>query len=245
MIMTEEQKHILDLILDRDTMRKIAKTHWILGLGVHDEAFLIIIDSPVVHSELGLDVVSGTGCLQEALDAFSRAGIRCHGEFGLLSVQLPSISFKVRVPEDGTVAVIAGRSAERTRLSPDSLVKLALFAEAVLPEMEERILKEEIEYDKVERVGMIASVSLAHILEDLGRPFKLVKQEDGRLLVQIQFSPTGKLSVSVPAEKVTEFTASLDETLRCAEYLYSRLGASVRISDLDFWDHWAERSGKQ
>lgn len=245
MTMTEEQKHILDQLLDKATLRKIAETHWTTGQCVREEAYLTIIGSWVVHSELGLDIVSGTGCLQDALDAFSRAGIRCHGEFGLLSVQLPLISFRVRVPGDGTVAVIAGRSAERARLSPDSLVRLALFAEAVLPEVEERVLNEEEEYNKAERVGMIASVALAPILEHRGQPFKLVRQEGDRLSVHIQFSPTGKLSVSVPAEEVTKFAASLDETLRCAEYLYSRFGATVRISDLDFWDRWAERSGKQ
>ena len=57
--------------------------------------------------------------------------------------------------------------------------------------------------------------------------------------VHILLSPAGKLSVTVPAEGTAEFITTLDDTLHCAELLFSRFGASVRISDLDFWDRWA------
>ena len=140
------------------------------------------------------------------------------------------------------MSVIAGRSAERMRLSPDGLVRIVRFAEAVLPEVEEMVLREETEYDKAERAGLIASVALRPLLEEQGRPFKLVRKDGDQLAVHILLSPAGKLSVTVPAEGAAEFIATLDETLRCAELLYSRFGDSVRIADLDFWDRWAGKN---
>ena len=242
--MTESQRHIIGLVLDRAALRRILERHWTAGRGVREEAFLTLVGSWVVRSELGIDVAAGTGNLEEAMAAFSAAGIPCHGEFGLLSVEMAPLPFRVRVPGDGAVAFIAGGAGERIRLSPDGLVRLARFAEEVLPEVEEMILREEAEYDKAEKAGLIASVALRPLLEGQGRPFKVVRQDGDRLSVHILLSPGGKLSVTVGAERVAEFAATLDETLRCAERLYSRFGASVRISDLDFWDRWAIRPDK-
>jgi len=242
--MTDTQRHILSLVLDKSALRRIAERHWTTGQGVREEAFLTIVGSWVVRSELGLDVVAGTDCLEDLLGAFSAAGIRCHGELGLLSAELSLLSFRVRIPGDGTVSVIAGRTAERMRLSPDSLVRMVRFAESVLPEVEEMVLREE-EYDKAERAGLIASAGLRPLLEERGLPFKLVRKDGDQLSVHLLLSPGGKLSVTVPAEGAAEFAASLDETLRCAELLYARFGDSVRISGLDFWDRWAGRTDKR
>lgn len=243
--MTDTQRHILSLVLDKSALRRIAERHWTTGRGVREEAFLTIVGSWVVRSELGLDVVAGTDRLEDLLGAFSAAGIRCHGELGLLSVELPLLSFRVRIPGDGTVSVIAGGTAERMRLSPDSLVQVVRFAESVLPEVEEMVLREEEEYDKAERAGLIASAGLRPLLEERGLPFKLVRKDGDQLSVHLLLSPGGKLSVTVPAEGAAEFAASLDETLRCAELLYARFGDSVRISGLDFWDRWAGRTDKR
>ena len=237
--MTESQKYILSLAIDNSVLRRIAEQHWTTGQGIREEAFLTIVGCWVIRSELGINVTAGTNRLEEAMTAFSSAGIPCHGELGLLSVELPLLPFRVRVPGDGTVSVIAGRSAERIRLSPEGLVRMVRFAEAVLPEVEEMVLREEEDYDKAERAGLIASAGLRPLLEECGRPFKIVRRDGDRLSVHILLSPAGKLSVTVPAEGTAEFIATLDETLRCAELLYSRFGASVRISDLDFWDRWA------
>lgn len=243
--MTESQRHILSLAIDGSALRRIAEQHWTTGQGIREQAFLAIVGSWVVRSELCIDVPAGTASLEDAMTDFSAAGIPCHGEFGLLSAELPLLSFRVRVPGDGTVAVIAGRSSVRVRLSPDGLVRMVRFAEAVLPEVEEMVLREEDEYDKAERAGLIASAGLRPLLERCGRPFKIVRQDGDRLSVHILLSPAGKLSVTVPAERAVEFAATLDETLRCAELLYSRFGASVRVSDLDFWDRWAGRAARK
>ena len=241
--MTEAERHILNLVMDKTALRKIAERHWSMDQGVREEAFLTIVGSLVVHSELGLDTGTGTGRAEDVMTAFSKAGIPCHGELGVLCVELPRLRFLVRATGDGTVAVIAGRSAERILLSPDGLVRVVRFAEAVLPEVEEMVLHEEIEYEKAERAGLIASVALSPLLEKQGRPFKLVRKDGGELVIHIFLSPGGKLSLTVSAEGAAEFAANLDETIRCAELLYSRFGDSVRISDLDFWDRWA--LGKQ
>lgn len=237
--MTESQRHILGLVLDRAAFRRILERHWTAGQGVREEAFLTLVGNWVVRSELGLDVAAETGSLEEAMAAFSAAGIPCHGEMGLLSVSLAPLPFRVRVPGDGTVAFIAGGAGERIRISPDGLVRLARFAEDVLPDVEEMALREETEYDKAERAGLIASAALRPLLENLGRPFKVVRTDGDRLSVHLLLSHGGKLSVTVNAEGAAEFAATLDETLRCAEQLYARFGSSVRIADLDFWDRWA------
>lgn len=53
--MTEKQQYIVGIVMDDNTLRKIAWLKWTSLRAIREEIFITLADHMVVHSELGLD----------------------------------------------------------------------------------------------------------------------------------------------------------------------------------------------
>lgn len=138
--MTEKESYIINLVMGEAILRRIAWHKWTSRETIPDEVFLYLVESWVVHSELGLDhdLSVDPSALERAL---AEEGIPFEKEGETLRVTLGNCRFGLHVGTNGTVVFSNSFGGVGVSLSARAIPCLARFADAVLPEAVEMVLQ--------------------------------------------------------------------------------------------------------
>ena len=139
----------------------------------------------------------------------------------------------------GFTSVVAGKKGSRVQLTATSVVKLILFANDVLLDLEAKASRAELEMDKSLRISHIAATTLRARLYDPNRPIDVSVSGSGCLDVRVFLHPDGQISLPIYASEVDRFIENYDIIVRSAEMLHALLGSRFQIDDLNRWDWWA------
>ena len=241
--MTPQQEDIVSELLSPDDLRFLAKAMREKKADIRREIFwkiLFFINKKNVWLKLNLEFRKARFSLVDLEKAFKSFGVACVFNDNALDVNMRNISFRAFVDGSATIEVGEGRTS--FMYSPDSIVRLTMFADEVLPDIESKLATIDMELDKNEIVGEILAESLRCRLAQTGRPF-LVTKESGmviKLNVTLYLKPDGKLSVTILSEKVDCFLETLDKVITSAETIYALFGYDAEIEGLSSYDNdWA------
>ena len=237
--MTENQKHIISLVMDPKSVHELAVLQ-LRTLGkVRSKVFSSFVDSWVVHSELGLSHNLYPLTVQNLSDSFRQAGVDCQIQGDRLHAILSNVEISVYADPDCTTIISADAILAKVQLCADAIVKLALFADSIIPDVEEMVLQEVLRMSEIEKAAVIIVTTIRARLAAAGRPFE-VKEDGENIRIQLKLYPTGKISIKLPAMEALEKVDLLEEYARHAEVLYSNLGRNFYITELEGYAFWAK-----
>lgn len=236
--MTEKESYILNLVMDDAVLRRIAWHKWTSRETIPEEVFLYLVGSWVVHSELGLDhdISMTEDKLRLALD---EGDVPYEKEEVGFRLCLEHTRILVHVGSSGETFFSARHGSSRVTLSGPSLVRLIRFADTVLPDACEMVMKRALRIEKEELATTFASKVLRAKLDDIGAIYKILECCD-HLKVEILLPPDGKLQFSFTADKVDEVAGHIEEAVSAAKTLYGFKGTDIFFTSLERWDRWAE-----
>ena len=197
----------------------------------------------MVHSELCLSHSVSQVDIQDIKSALSELGIPFSpgADSNELHVTLSHIEVTLLTDIQGFTSVVAGKKGSRVQLTATSVVKLILFANDVLPDLEAKASRAELEMDKSLRISHIAATTLRARLSNPNpnRPIDVSVSGSGCLDVRVFLHPDGQISLPIYASEVDRFIENYDSIVRSAEMLHALLGSRFQIDDLNRWDWWA------
>ena len=122
----------------------------------------------MVHSELCLSHAIGHIDIQDIKSALSELGIPFSpgADAYELLVTLTHIKVTLLTDLQGYTSIVSGKKGARVQLTATSVVKLILFANDVLPDLEAKASRAELEMDKSTRISHIAATTLRARLYD-------------------------------------------------------------------------------
>jgi hypothetical protein len=198
-----------------------------------------LLDHYVVHAELNLTHTWSDFQHEDLEKSLKDAGIAFQNTGDSFTITLGNYSLHAIVNRKGSTVLISGRSVMTlVNLVPDSIAKLLLFVDEVLPELELKIAGQKLENKKEETAADILVTSIKARLEQKGRPIRILP-DGNRLRIWTVIEPSQKLSVIIPLEKVDDFITHFDEIVNSAELLYKLIGNGPEIYELEPWDRWA------
>lgn len=233
------QKHIVDLVMDPKSVHDLAVFQLRTPGKVRSKVFSSFVDSWVVHSELGLDHNLYPLTLQNLSEAFRSAGIDSEVVGDRLHACLSNLKISLYADPDCTTIISADAILAKVQLCAEAIVKLVLFADSVLPEVEEMVLQEVLRMSEIEKAAVVIVTTLRARLSVRGRPFD-IKEDGENIRIQFKLYPSGKISIKLPAMEALEKADELEEYARHAEILYSSLGRSFYITELENNALWAK-----
>lgn len=240
--MTDEQKRIVDLVMEPLALQNLILDNISSHGDILDCLFVKLVDHWVVHSELCLSHSVSQVDIQDIKSALSELGIPFSpgADSNELHVTLSHIKVTLLTDIQGFTSIVAGKKGARVQLTATSVVKLILFANDVLPDLEAKASRAELEMDKSLRISHIAATTLRARLSNPNRPIDVSVKGRGCLDVRIFLRPDGQISLPVYASEVEKFIQNYDSIVRNAETLHTLLGSRFQIADLNRWDWWAE-----
>lgn len=237
--MTESQKYIIGLVMDPKSVHDLAVLQLRTPRKVRSKVFSSFVDNWVVHSELGLSHNLYPLTIQNLSDAFRQADVDSEIQGDRLHARLSNVEISVYADPDCTTIISADAILAKVQLCADAIVKLALFADSVVPYVEELVLQEVLRMTEIEKAAVIIVTTLRARLAVAGRPFD-VKEEGEYIRIQLKLYPAGKISLKLPAMEALEKSHLLEEYARHAEVLYSNLGRNFYITELEGYAFWAK-----
>lgn len=239
--MTDEQKRIVDLVMEPLALLNLVLDNLSSHDDIRDGLFVNLVDHWVVHSELCLSHAIGHIDIQDIKSALSEMGIPFSpGAYANeLLVTLTHIKVTLLIDLQGYTSIVAGKKGARFQLTATSVVKLILFANDVLLDLEAKASRAELEMDKSIRISHIAATTLRARLYDPNRPIDVSVSGSGCLDVRVFLHPDGQISLPIYASEVDRFIENYDIIVRSAEMLHALLGSRFQIDDLNRWDWWA------
>lgn len=236
--MTEKESYILNLVMDDAVLRRIAWHKWTSRETIPEEVFLYLVGSWVVHSELGLD--HDISMTEEKLRlALDEGGVPYEKQEVGFRLSLEHTRMLVHVDSSGETFFSARPGSSRVTLSGPSLVRLIRFADTVLPDACEMVMKRALRIEKEELANTFASKVLRAKMDDIGAVYQIREYCD-HLKVEILLPPDGKLQFSFTADKVDEVAGHIEEAFSAAKTLYGFKGTDLFFTNLEKWDRWAE-----
>ena len=165
--MTEQELHILGIVMDDATIRKFAREHIDNSDGpaeLRKEIFKRLADDIVVHSELGLDYEwkNSKALLKDALDD-SRIEYVENGD--LLTVSLSNLQPDIKANDDGSVGLLLEDGKIKVNFSGRSIVKLLRFIDVALPAGESKVGAKCLEIKRDDLAQSIAEVVLHYFFQ--------------------------------------------------------------------------------
>ena len=100
--MTEKQQYIVGIVMDDNTLRKIAWLKWTSLRAIREEIFITLADHMVVHSELGLDYDWHNSMIR-LKEAMVENHINHNEYYNLMSITLNNVQLKAKAVGDGSV----------------------------------------------------------------------------------------------------------------------------------------------
>ena len=237
--MNNTQKHIIGLVMDPKSVHELAVLQLRAPGKVRSKVFSSFVDSWVVHSELGLSHNLYPLTVQNLSDAFRLAGVDCQIQGDRLHAKLSNVEISVYADPDCTTIISADAILAKVQLCADAIVKLVLFADSIIPDVEELVLQEVLRMSEIEKAAVIIVTTIRARLAAAGRPFE-VKEDGENIRIQLKLYPTGKISIKLPAMEALEKVDLLEEYARHAEILYSNLGRNFYITELEGYAFWAK-----
>ena len=237
--MNNTQKHIISLVMDPKSVHDLAVLQLRAPGKVRSKVFSSFVDSWVVHSELGLSHNLYPLTVQNLSDAFRQAGVDCQIQGDRLHAKLSNVEISVYADPDCTTIISADAILAKVQLCADAIVKLVLFADSIIPDVEEMVLQEVLRMSEIEKAAVIIVTTIRARLAVAGRPFE-VKEDGENIRIQLKLYPTGKISIKLPAMEALEKVDLLEEYARHAEVLYSNLGRNFYITELEGYAFWAK-----
>ena len=157
------------------------------------------MDHWVVHSDLCLSHSVSQVDIQDIKSAMSELGIPFSpgADSNELHVTLSHIKVTLLTDIQGFTSIVAGKKGARVQLTATSVVKLILFANNVLPDLEAKASRAELEIDKTLRISHIAATTLRAGLSNPNRPIDVSVKGRGCLDVRIFLRPNGQISLPV------------------------------------------------
>lgn len=136
--MTDEQKRIVDLVMEPLALQNLILDNISSHGDILDCLFVKLVDHWVVHSELCLSHSVSQVDIQDIKSALSELGIPFSPEADSneLHVTLSHIKVTLLTDIQGFTSIVAGKKGARVQLTATSVVKLILFANDVLPDLE-------------------------------------------------------------------------------------------------------------
>ena len=200
--MTDEQKRIVDLVMEPLALLNLVLDNLSSHDDIRDGLFVKLVDHWVVHSELCLSHAIGHIDIQDIKSALSELGIPFSpgADANELLVTLTHIKVTLLTDLQGYTSIVAGKKGSRVQLTATSVVKLILFANDVLPDLEAKASRAEQEMDKSLRISHIAATTLRAGLSNPNRPIDVSVKGRGCLDVRIFLRPNGHIffpSISV------------------------------------------------
>lgn len=237
--MKDDQKHIISLVMDPKSVHRLAVFQLRTPGKVRSKVFSAFVNSWVVHSELGLAHNLHPLTIQNLSKAFRNAGVDGKVQGDRFHARLSNVEISVYADPDCTTIISADAILAKVQLCAESIVKLVLFADSVVPDVEEMVLQEVLRMSEIEKAAVIIVTTLRARLSAAGRPFDV--KEDGEIVrIQLKLYPTGKISIRLPALEALEKADLLEEYARHAEILYSSLGRNFYIAELEGYALWAK-----
>ena len=237
--MNNTQKHIIGLVMDPKSVHELAVLQLRTPGKVRSKVFSSFVDSWVVHSELGLSHNLYPLTVQNLSDSFRQAGVDCQIQGDRLHAKLSNVEISVYADPDCTTIISADAILAKVQLCADAIVKLVLFADSIIPDVEELVLQEVLRMSEIEKAAVIIVTTIRARLAAVGRPFE-VKEDGENIRIQLKLYPTGKISIKLPAMEALEKVDLLEEYARHAEVLYSNLGRNFYITELEGYAFWAK-----
>ena len=237
--MTNTQKHIISLVMDPKSVHELAVLQLRSPQKVRSRVFSSFVDSWVVHSELGLSHNLYPLTAQNLSDAFRQAGVDCQIQGDRIHAKLSNVEISVYADPDCTTIISADAILAKVQLCADAIVKLVLFADSVVQDVEEMVLQEVLRMSEIEKAAVIIVTTIRARLAAAGRPFE-VKEDGEYIRIQLKLYPSGKISMKLPAMEALEKADLLEEYARHAEFLYSSLGRNFYITELEGYAFWAK-----
>lgn len=237
--MTNTQKHIISLVMDPKSVHELAVLQLRSPQKVRSRVFSSFVDSWVVHSELGLSHNLYPLTAQNLSDAFRQAGVDCQIQGDRIHAKLSNVEISVYADPDCTTIISADAILAKVQLCADAIVKLVLFADSVVQDVEEMVLQEVLRMSEIEKAAVIIVTTIRARLAAAGRPFE-VKEDGEYIRIQLKLCPSGKISMKLPAMEALEKADLLEEYARHAEFLYSSLGRNFYITELEGYAFWAK-----
>lgn len=201
--MPDEQKRIVDLVMEPLALLNLVLDNLSSHDDIRDGLFVKLVDHWVVHSELCLSHAIGHIDIQDIKSALSEMDIPFSpgADANELLVTLTHIKVTLLTDLQGYTSIVAGKKDARVQLTATSVVKLILFANDVLPDLEARASHVELEIDKSTRISHIAATTLRARLYDPNRPIDVSVSGSGCLDVRVFLHPDGQSHyLSMPAK---------------------------------------------
>lgn len=242
-LMTPQQETIITNLIHPALLRMYAGRKKQNDANLRTDLVIEILSSSTVYSELGLNYKTSNYTISDLEQAFSNKGFSCRIKEDVLVIQMRNMRFTAQLHGGYMTNLTCGRRSIALMFTPDSIVSLACFADEVLPNLEKNLADIDLELDKNEMAGNIVATSLRYKLSQTGVPYMVrpqVSASEVNMEITVFLEPSGKLSVTVPAEEVGAFVKRFDEILRSAEVLYKHFGEKAVIEELTRFDIWAE-----
>ena len=237
--MEDLRKHIIGLVMDPRSVHDLAVFQLRTPGKVRSKVFSAFVDSWVVHSELGLEHNLRPLTIRSLSEAFRRAGVDIEVVGDRLHAGLANVEISVYADPDCTTIISADAILAKVQLCAEAVVQLVVFADAVVPDVEELVRQEVLRMSETEKAALVIVTTLRARLTAAGRPFEVrVEGEDVR--IQLKLRPAGKISIRLPAVEALEKADLLEEYARHAEVLYSALGRRFYINELEGYAPWAK-----
>lgn len=236
--MTEKQQYIVGIVMDDNTLRKIAWLKWTSLRAIREEIFITLADHMVVHSELGLDYDWHNSMIR-LKEAMVENHINHNEYYNLMSITLNNVQLKAKAVGDGSVSLILNQRSVNLLFSAKSIVKLIRFIDEVIPEIELMVKEKALEIERDELALSIAGGAIRCKMDELGLKYHVF--ETGHVLeIDILLPPDGRLHFTVKEEEVQDAINHLEATVTAATQLYANHGINISFRPLERWDRWAE-----
>ncbi|MBP5301677.1 MAG: hypothetical protein J6Y88_00330 [Bacteroidales bacterium] len=156
-----------------------------------------------------------------------------------LHAGLANVEISVYADPDCTTIISADAILAKVQLCAEAVVQLVVFADAVVPDVEELVRQDVLRMSEIEKAAVIIVTTLRARLSAVGRPFD-VKEDGEYIRIQLKLYPSGKISMKLPAMEALEKADLLEEYAQHAEFLYSSLGRNFYITELEGYAPWAK-----
>ena len=236
--MTEKQQYIVGIVMDDNTLRKIAWLKWTSLRAIREEIFITLADHMVVHSELGLDYDWHNSMIR-LKEAMVENHINHNEYYNLMSITLNNVQLKAKAVGDGSVSLILNQRSVNLHFSAKSIVKLIRFIDEVIPEIDLMVKEKALEIERDELALSIAGGAIRCKMDELGLKYHVFETEHV-LEIDILLPPDGRLHFTVKEEEVQDAINHLKATVAAAIQLYANHGINICFRPLERWDRWAE-----
>lgn len=164
--MTEKQQYIVGIVMDDNTLRKIAWLKWTSLRAIREEIFITLADHMVVHSELGLDYDWHNSMIR-LKEAMVENHINHNEYYNLMCITLNNVQLKAKAVGDGSVSLILNQRSVNLHFSAKSIVKLIRFIDEVIPEIELMVKEKALEIERDELALSIAGGAIRCKMDEL------------------------------------------------------------------------------